>query len=289
MPNKERDHMGLSNEELVHQAKSGDKNALETLVQRIQNQIYNLAVRMLYDPADAEDAAQEIMIRIITRLSGFREESAFTTWAYRVAANYLLTTRRRLAERIVTSFEDSEALITRNSANAWRESESEAQQGLVVEEIMISCLQGLLLCLDREHRLAYILGEIFDVSGEQGAEILEVTPAAFRKRLSRARARLRDFMLKNCALINPTNPCRCDNQADRQIEIGFMNTKRLVFATHPCRIKQDRTVRSRLRELDKLHRVSTLFKSYLDVEAPHIFVKNIREILTSGQYEILEI
>jgi DNA-directed RNA polymerase specialized sigma24 family protein len=93
-----------------------------------------------------------------------------------------------------------EALINRNSANAWRESETEAQQGLVVEEIMISCLQGLLLCLDREHRLAYILGEIFEVTAEQGSEKLGITPAAFRKRLSRAHARLRDFMLRNCAL-----------------------------------------------------------------------------------------
>ena len=55
---------------------------------------------------------------------------------------------------------------------------------------MISCLQGLLLCLDSEHRLVYVLGEIFEVSSGQGAEILDITPAAFRKRLSRARARI---------------------------------------------------------------------------------------------------
>ena len=281
--------MEFSNEELVNQAKDGDKNALEKLIQRIQNQIYHLAVRMLYDPADAEDAAQEILIRIITRLGGFKGEAAFTTWAYRVAANYLLTTRRRLAEKTIDSFDDSEALITRNSANSWRESESEAQQGLVVEEIMISCLQGLLLGLDREHRLAYILGEIFDVTGEQGAEILEISQAAFRKRLSRARTRLRDFMLKNCALINPANPCKCENQADRQIEIGFLDTRNLAFATHPCRVKQDQSMQSRLQELNELNRVSTLFKSYINVEAPGVFVENIRGILTSGQYEIFDL
>jgi hypothetical protein len=146
-----------------------------------------------------------------------------------------------------------------------------------------------LLCLDREHRLAYILGEIFDVTGEQGAEILEISQAAFRKRLSRARTRLRDFMSKNCALINPANPCKCDNQADRQIEIGFLDTQNLVFATHPCRVKQDQSLPARLQELDELHRVSTLFKSYIDVEAPDVFVENIRGILTSGQYEIFDI
>jgi RNA polymerase sigma factor (sigma-70 family) len=281
--------MQLSNKELVQQAKGGNKNALETIVQRIQNKIYNLALRMLYNPADAEDATQEILIRVITHLSRFRAESAFTTWAYRVAANYLLTTRRRLAENTITSFDNSEALIARNSANTWRESESEAQQGLVVEEIMISCLQGLLLCLDREHRLAYILGEVFDVTGGQGAEILEISRAAFRKRLSRARTRLRDFMSKNCALINPANPCKCENQADRQIEIGFLDTQNLAFAAHPCRIKQDQSLKSRLQELDELNRVSTLFKSCIDVEAPGVFVENIRGILSSGQYEIFDI
>ena len=61
--------MQLSNEELVQQAKRGDKNALETLIRRIQNQIYNLAVRMLYDPADAEDAVQEILIRSLNPIS----------------------------------------------------------------------------------------------------------------------------------------------------------------------------------------------------------------------------
>ena len=118
---------------------------------------------------------------------------------------------------------------------------------------------------------------------------LEIKPAAFRKRLSRARTRLRNFMSKNCALINPANPCKCENQADRQIEIGFLDNQNLAFATHPCRIKQDRSVQSRLQELNELNRVSTLFKSYIDVEAPDVFVENIRGILTSGQYEIFEI
>ena len=104
---------------------------------------------------------------------------------------------------------------------------------------MISCLQGLLLCLDREHRLAFLLVEVFDVSSEQGAAILEITPTAFRKRLSRARERIQDFLMRNCALINPDNPCTCERYVISQHYMERVEEKDLVFAKHPCRVKQE--------------------------------------------------
>ena len=85
-------------ENLVQQAKEGSREALESVVLGIQDRIYGLALRMLGYPADAEDAAQEILIKVVTRLDSFRQESAFSTWVYRIAANHLLTTRKRLAE-----------------------------------------------------------------------------------------------------------------------------------------------------------------------------------------------
>ena len=86
--------MGSDLERLVEAAKEGDKKALEELILKIQDKIYGLALRMLYNPSDAEDASQEILLKIITHLSTFRGESAFTTWMYRVAVNHLLTLRR---------------------------------------------------------------------------------------------------------------------------------------------------------------------------------------------------
>lgn len=179
--------MELDLEMLVSTAKEGDKKALEELILKIQDKIYGLALRMLYNPSDAEDASQEILLRIITHLGTFRGESSFSTWMYRVAANHLLTVRKRRAELRAVSFEEYEKCCDLKSAVDWQESQSETLQHLFVEEIRISCLQGLLLCLDREHRLAYLLSDVFDVNGEQGAAILEITPSAFRKRLSRAR------------------------------------------------------------------------------------------------------
>ena len=168
---------------LVEQAKRGDKNALESLIKRIQDRVYGLAIRMLGHPADAEDATQEILTKVLTHLVSFRQESAFITWVYRVASNHLLTTRKRRAERKELTFEQCEREINRIASGRWLESSLEAEQSLLMEEIRIRCMQSILLCLDRGLRIAYILGEIFELTSDKGGYILNIAPTAFRKRL----------------------------------------------------------------------------------------------------------
>src|SRR3972149_4267797 len=274
-------------EMLVSIAKEGDKRALEELVLKIQDKIYGLALRMLYNPSDAEDASQEILLRIITHLGTFRGESSFSTWMYRVAANHLLTMRKRRAEQAALSFEEYEESLDLKSAVNWREPQSEALQHLFVEEIRISCLQGLLLCLDRDHRLAYLLADIFDVDGEQGAAILEITPAAFRKRLSRARERIQEFLTKHCALINPDNPCKCEHHVVSQLGTGRFDDQHMVFAKHPCRIRHEESTLNRIREMDELNQIAALYKRYPDFRAPAVFIENLRGLVRSKKYELL--
>ena len=100
-----RESISLAMDDLIARAREGDRAALEGVLDGVRDRIYNLALRMLWHPADAEDATQEILIRIVTHLGSFRGESAFSTWSYRVAANYLLTTRKRRAEREELTFE----------------------------------------------------------------------------------------------------------------------------------------------------------------------------------------
>jgi RNA polymerase sigma factor, sigma-70 family len=279
--------MGTDLEMLVGAAKEGDKNALEELILKIQNKIYGLALRMLYNPSDAEDASQEILLKIITHLGTFRGESSFSTWMYRVAANHLLTVRKRRMESEALSFEEYQKSLDLESAETWQESQSDVLQKLFVEEIRISCLQGLLLCLDREHRLAYLLADVFDVSSEQGSAILEITPAAFRKRLSRARERMQDFLARNCALINPNNPCKCERFVDSFLDDRKTDDKRLVFAKHPCRIRHEESTLNHIREMDELNRMAFLYKRYPDFQAPTVLIENIRDLLRSNKYELL--
>ena len=190
---------------LVDRARGGDRDALGQLVAATKDMVFNLAIRMLGSPSDAEDATQEILIRIITHLGSFRGESAFRTWAYRVASNHLLTTRKRGAELRADSLDALGERLADNLAAG----DPAVDDQLIVHEAKLICTSTLLACLDRDHRLAYILGEIFELAGDEGAAILDIAPDAFRKRLSRARARMDEFMAKQCGLVNPASTCRC--------------------------------------------------------------------------------
>ena len=92
-------------ENLVEKAKMGDKDVLDEIIMRIQDNIYGLAIRMLFIPADAEDATQEILVKVVTHLCTFRGESRFDTWVYRIASNHLMTMRKSRAERWKMTFD----------------------------------------------------------------------------------------------------------------------------------------------------------------------------------------
>src|SRR5712691_386510 len=96
----------LEDRALVARARAGNREALEELVRRHQGWIYNIAVRMLYHPQDAEDATQEILLKAVTRLSSFEGRSSFRTWLYRIAVNHLLNTKRGRVERESLTFRE---------------------------------------------------------------------------------------------------------------------------------------------------------------------------------------
>lgn len=186
---------------LVAAAQKGDRNALEALVRFVQKDVYNLAVRFLWHPQDAEDAAQEILIRVITGLAGFEGKSSFRTWVYRIASNTLLTQGKKRMEQAALSFEEFGEALGEGLSDAQLTDGNDIVEELLLEEVKIGCTHAMLLCLDRDHRFAYILGEILDLDHIEGAEVLAITPAAFRKRLSRAKQRITTFMMAHCGLV----------------------------------------------------------------------------------------
>lgn len=92
-------------EELARKALAGDRDALDAMVRALQGDIYGLALRMLWNREDAEDATQEILVRIVTRLSQFGFRSRLKTWAYRLAVNYILDVKKSATEQMHLSFE----------------------------------------------------------------------------------------------------------------------------------------------------------------------------------------
>lgn len=271
---------------LVESAKAGDRAALESLLGLIRDDVYNLALRMLWHPEDAEDATQEILIRILTHLGGFRGESSFRTWTFRIAVNALLTTRRRRMEREVMSFEEFGEDLAAGLAGVDPYGPAEPEQRLLEEEVKVGCTQGMLLCLDREHRIAFVLGEVFGLSGKEAAEILDVSPATYRQRLSRSRRRLRTFMQGHCGLVNRDAACRCRKRIDRAVALGRVDPDHLLFAGRP--LSQGMSyLRERVTEMGELHRAAAVFRSHPNYAAPERLREAVSEVLESGRFGIL--
>jgi RNA polymerase sigma factor (sigma-70 family) len=225
---------------LVQRARAGDRDALEALIKRHQGWIYNIAVRMLFHPQDAEDATQEILVKVLTRLSSFEGRSSFRTWLYRIVVNHVLNMKRGRLEDPAISFrmygEDLDRTPDLELADPRGES---ADTNLLVTEAMLACTSGMLLCLDREQRLSYILGAILEVSDTVAAEVLEISPENFRQRLARARRDLRNFMNDKCGLVNPANPCRCAKKTRGFIQAGHVDPNNLLFVRERlCEVRE---------------------------------------------------
>lgn len=237
---------------LVRAALDGRQDSLEDLIRRHQAWIYNLVLRMVWDPWNAEDATQEILIRIVTNLSSFRGESAFRTWAYRVAVNHALNWRRSRAEQAVKSFDCyGKALDATPDLDFPDETRASPETVALVEEAKVGCMMGMLLCLDREQRIVFVLGEIFEVTDATGSEILGLSRDAFRQKLSRARRDLNAFMSEKCGLVNPANPCRCARKTQGFIRAGIVEPDRLRFV-RPHVASLEQVVEARSRRFQKM-------------------------------------
>lgn len=226
---------------LVERVKTGDRSALETLVLRHQAWIFNVAVRMVFHPHDAEEVTQEVLVKVVTSLGTFKGESKFRTWLYRIVANHVLNMKRRSTEQNSLSFTGyAKAINDTPDLDLPDPKAIPVDVPLLVEEAKIGCTMGMLLCLDRKQRLIFTLGEILGASDTVGSEVLEITPENFRQLLARARRDLYSFMHNQCGLVKKSNPCRCPKKTRGFIEGGHVHPQHLLFAAH--RVEQVKNV-----------------------------------------------
>jgi RNA polymerase sigma factor (sigma-70 family) len=216
---------------LVARIRAGDREALEALLGRHQPWIYNLLVRMLYYPNDALDATQDVLLKVLTRLSTFEARSSFRTWLYRLVVNHALNAKRQAHRRDLIAFEVYARELDETPERDLPDPTAvPADVQLLIDEARIGCTSGMLLCLDREQRLVYILGGILGAPDSVGAALLEVSRDAFRQKLARARRDLHRFMHGQCGLVNTANPCRCARKTEGFIAAGYLDPDRLLFA-----------------------------------------------------------
>jgi hypothetical protein len=100
----------------------------------------------------------------------------------------------------------------------------------LVEEAKMSCMLGMLLCLERDQRIILLLGEIIGCSDRTGVELLDISRENFRKKLSRTRRDLYNFMNEKCGLINVNNSCRCQRKTRGFIKAGWVDPNDIKFS-----------------------------------------------------------
>lgn len=267
--------------DLVARAVGGDQDALAEVLRRVQDPLYRLALRMTGRVPDAEDATQEILIRVMTRLASFRGEAALVTWAYRIGVNHLINARRTLPQEMLTIDAYRQGLLDGLSAPAYTAPDAE----LLAEEVRLLCTQALLQCLDRPSRAAYIVGDVLRLPGEEAAWILAVPPPTYRKRLERARRQLRTAVSGRCGLLDPTAPCKCGKRINYAKEQGRIGPAGPVLATHPTSSVGGSGTAAFADKLHKLRGVGDLLRAHPAYAAPEARTEALLALIRSGSYQ----
>lgn len=232
-------------EDIARRALDGDREALDRLVRGLQGDVYGLTLRMLWNREDAEDATQEILVRVVTRLAQFDFRSRLKTWVYRIAVNYILDVKKSPVEQLRLSFDRFAEDLADGLSSA---GPGDTERSLLTEEVRIGCTLGMLQCLDRPHRLAYVLGEILELPGPEAAEALGVSPDLFRKRLQHARAAIASFTRAHCGLVSDAAACACHRRVPAAQRAGRIREEGLDFADE-ARSYQE--ARSLVRQVDE--------------------------------------
>jgi RNA polymerase sigma factor (sigma-70 family) len=243
-------------EDLARQAIGGDRDALDRLVRALQNDVYGLALRMLWNREDAEDATQEILVRAVTRLAQFDFRSKLKTWVYRIAVNYILDVKKSPVEQMNLNFQRFGVGLVDGLSSA---GPADSERSVLVEEVKIGCTLGMLQCLDRPHRLAYVLGEVLELSGPESAEALGISPELFRKRLQHARTAIEAFTRSHCGLASNSAACACHRRVPAAIRLGRVRPDALDFAAQPSSYQETRELVRRAEEARwalQVHRTS---------------------------------
>lgn len=270
---------------LVGKATAGDKKALETLVAGMQDIVFNLSLRMLGTFADAEDATQDILLKMITHLSSFRGDSLFTTWVFSIAANHLKNYKKHMFAHYPLSFEYYGDDIENGKIQDVPDLTQSVEKDILAEELKMSCTNVMLQCLDAESRCIFILGTMFKIDSRIAGDILGMTPDAYRQRLSRIRKKMADFLGQYCGEYG-SGKCKCKDRVNYAIQSHRINPMQLDYmsATEiPIQTMMD--VKNAMEVIDDLSQDFSFCKPYQSSERTRHL---IQEFLDSTQLSIIQ-
>lgn len=259
----------MEEKELIKSCIDGNKQSFDELINSVQPLVFNLSMRFLWNRMDAEDATQEILIKIITNLSRFDGRSKFSTWAYRIATNYLLNLKQTNLEKKLTSFE---VFADDLKANKEPKSYDLPDKNLLEKEMKTGCTLAMLQCLDRDLRIAFILGSVLKIKSNVASNITNTTPENFRKRLELSRKRIRGFLNSNCGVYNPNNNCRCNKRINSAISCGRIIKSRLNFTD---------TIEEYNNEMEEMDSLSAIYRNHGMFMSNIDFMSQLNKIIST--------
>ncbi len=259
--------------ELIEKATAGDSKSLEIIISSVHDLVFNLSLRMLGTFADAEDAAQDILLKVITHLSSFKGESAFSTWVFRIAVNHLKNYKKHMFAHYPLSFEYYGDDIQNGKIDDVPDLTQNVEQAVLAEELKMSCTNVMLQCLDTESRCIFILGTMFKVDSRIAGEILGLSPEAYRQRLSRVRRKMADFLSEYCGEYGH-GTCRCRNRINYAIQNHRIDPAHLDYTTADS-ISQESIlgVKEAMEEIDDLAQHFSFGRLFASPEQTKRFMK----------------
>jgi RNA polymerase sigma-70 factor (ECF subfamily) len=187
-------HLQATEAELIQRACNGDKEAFYSLVRPCQGAVYTVAVSILNNPEDAEEAVQEAVLKALSHLSDFRGEAKFSTWLISITINEarlkLRKDRRHLYESVDEQRASEDGEYFPKDFADWREVPSEALQRKELREALKNAIASLPL----KYREVLILRDVQQLRIEEVARILGITEGSVKTRLLRARLQMRDAL-----------------------------------------------------------------------------------------------
>ncbi len=269
--------------DLIKKAVAGDKPSLETVILSVQDLVFNLSLRMLGTFPDAEDASQDILLKVMTHLSSFKGESSFSTWVFRIAVNHLKDYKKHMFAQFPLSFEFYGDDIQNARTEDIPDLTQNVEKAILAEELKLSCTNVMLQCLDTESRCIFILGTMFKVDSRIAGDILGITPEAYRKRLSRVRKKMADFLTEYCGEYGKGN-CHCADRVNYAIQSRRIHPTQLYFQTAvPAQVMLD--VKEAMEEIDDLSQEFSFCKTW---QSPENLKQFIEEFLNGTSFSVVE-
>ena len=275
-----------TNEELlalVEKAVAGDKKSLETVLSSVQELVFNLSLRMLGTFPDAEDASQDILIKVMTHLSSYKGESAFSTWVFSIAANHLRDYKKHMFGKFPLSFEFYGDDIKNADIHNVPDLTQDVEKSILAEELKLSCTNVMLQCLDGESRCIFILGTMFKVDSRIAGDILGISPEAYRQRLSRVRKKVAVFLSEYCGEYGQ-GKCRCKERVNYAIQSHRLMPKQLSFTSASVLDQTAMEVKEAMEEIDDLSQTFSFCKTY---QPPESLKKFIEDFLDGTSYSVV--